>query len=190
MVVSSLKYQAKRRGRPVKEKITFDRGTPEQQAKRNFLLSFIVSQQKVSSVVSLKALSGSFLHQLFCLGHIDKKQLQIGLICQKIFALASRSMGVHTKLNSISGRLGIIQAYTKDYFENKNIEEKWKKLRRVIFKIKQESQLKNEIINLILFDQRQHYDLNPFVSSRFVNSLQSVLDEMGKMINKLKDKKT
>jgi hypothetical protein len=189
MVISALKYQPKRRGRPSKRKPSVDLGTPEQQQKRNTLLSFLNTQQKISPITTSKALSGSFLHQLFCFGHIDQDQLRIGLICQKTFRLAFRSMEIHSQLKSAYSRLGTIRCYEKDLFENKEIEEKWKKLRKILFKLKHDDPLKKEIIGMILSDEGQDYGQILFLSSDFVHSLQSILDEIGKMINKLGIKK-
>lgn len=190
MVISILKTQAKVRGRPSKSKLIVDLGTPEQQIKRKALLSGISIEQKTPlPLIKSKAVSGSFLHLLFCLGHINQRQLRIGLICQKTFHLAFKSMGIHSRVSSSSSRYKDIDYYENNDFESKEIEEKWKRLRKILCKIKQESFLKKEIINLILFEERQYHDQTPFISTRFINSLQSVLDEIGKMINKLGIKK-
>ncbi len=185
-MVGRVTYKSKGRGRPLKNKVIFDLGTPEQQAKRNSLLSLL---QERSPIIQSQALSGSFLHQQFSLGHIDQKQLRTGLVCRKIFLLASRSMGIRTRLSSVSQKWGEIRCLNKDDFECREIEEKWKKLRAVLFEIKNDCPLNHKIIDLILLDNGQGCGLTEFTSLSFVHSLQSVLDEIGKMINKLKRKK-
>lgn len=189
MVERSLKSSIRGRGRPSKDKVIIDLGTPEQQIKRNSLLSLLNFQKEISPIIAPKALSGSFLHQQFSLGHIDQKQLRTGLICRKTFLLASRSMGIRTRLSSASQKWGEIRGFEEDHFENREIEEKWKKLRTILFEIKNDSPLNHEIINLILFDNRHLCDITQFTSIYFANALQSALDEIGKMINKLKRKK-
>lgn len=183
--MSLLFYSLKRRGRPRKYNETKDLGTKELQEKRSILLSAFNKSPGLPSSLLIKALGGCFLHQRFCQGYIDAQQLKVGLTFKKIFNLAIKSMGIKTRLSSISKKWDNFSSYD-DTFESENVEAQWCSLNKIFSPFKTSRTINREILNYILLDGHQNgVNIEQSDSPDFIQALQSALDEIGKIINKL-----
>jgi|GEM_PF-6326525 len=173
-----------KRGRPAKPRMDYDPGTPELQKRRRTLLQSCYPPPRTAILpenLHEKVTGGCLLHRLFFEGNITEEQLKIGLSFRKLYQKTLRSMGIQTRLKSVSGRLDQLRGHDIDLFESASLEKKWRSFANFLLEPTHRTETTSSAVSIILHDSPE-----TVFTKNLVKAIQLTLDEIEKMINKWK----
>lgn len=111
----------KKRGRPSKEKLEIDFGTPELRLQRQKKFENLGSVENEKNLNQI--LAGSWLHYLKDRKIISKKQFYYCIAFGKLYSLSYRNLGIRKNLSSIAKSWGVLKGVETNSFESFKIQK-------------------------------------------------------------------